>query len=98
MQMLQDWCLVLSRLCSVLQRRFPESSLITQCVAQSLVEKHAQVTNQVKTTTLMASASMELTEPFAKLVISPSRELPISSLIHSPLSDLLSTRLLTQRS
>ena len=98
MQMLQDWCLVLSRLCSVLQRRFPESSLITQCVAQSSEETHVQVTNQVKTTTLMASASMELTEPFAKLVISPSRELPISSLTHLPLLDLLSTALLTRRS
>ena len=98
MQMLQDWYLVSFRLCLVRQKRSTESLFLTKCVAQSSAERLVLVINQVKTTTLMASALMELTEPFAKLVISPSREQPTSSLIHSPPSDLLSTKLLTQRS
>ena len=97
MQMLQDWCLVSSRLCSVCQKRSLESSLITQCVVLSSAEKLAQVRSQVKTTTSMAVALKDLTI-LAKLVISHSREPPTSSLIQSPPLETSSTTLLTQRS
>ena len=90
--------LVSSPLCLVPLKRSLENSSATKFVVMSSEERLAQETSQVKTTTLMDGVSMELTEPFAKLATSLSREPQTSSLTLSPPLDLLSAALLTQKS